>query len=201
MDFAQDRDRADASKWYVDEVIRRFSSLNLSYLALDGIYFVGEQLTDNRSYIPEVSDYVRSKNLNFYWIPYWGADGMGEWKSMKFDTAFLQPNYAFPAQKPDYTSHFRSVMDFASSKGMDLEMEFDEYALYDNRFGDYRADRVRDYLRAFREYNVIGRNKIAYYQSDCMIHALKTSEYTQDKNLYHEICSMIVERQQKRGEK
>lgn len=201
MDFGQDKDRIEASKWYVDEVIRRFGSLNLSYLSLDGIYFVGEQLTGNRSYIPAVSDYVKSKNLKFYWIPYWGADGMGEWKSMKFDTAFLQPNYAFPAQKPDYASHFKSVMDFALSKDMDLEMEFDEYALYDNRFGEYRADRVRDYLRAFRVYNVIGRNKIAYYQSDCMIHALKTSGHSQDKDLYHEICSMIVERQQKRGEK
>ncbi|WP_309569283.1 DUF4855 domain-containing protein [Bacteroides ovatus] len=31
---------------------------------------------------------------------------MGEWESMKFDAAFLQPNYFFPAQKPDYTSYF-----------------------------------------------------------------------------------------------
>lgn len=201
MDFTNTSDRIEASKWYVDEVIDRFNNLNLSYISLDGIYYVAEQLTNNRDYIPSVADYIKSKKLKFYWIPYWGADGMGEWKSMKFDAAFLQPNYAFPAQKPDYNSHFKSVMNFATSKGMDLEMEFDEYALYNNRLGDYRADRVRDYLNAFKAYGVTTKNKIAYYQSDCMVHSLKTSTHKQDNDLYHELCSMIVERQQRRGEK
>lgn len=200
MDFSVKADRVEASKWYVDEVIRRFNKLNANYLALDGIYYVAEQLTNNRDYIPTVADYIKSKNLKFYWIPYWGADGMGEWKNMKFDTAFLQPNYAFPQTKPDYDSHFKSIMNFASSKGMDLEMEFDEYALYNNKLGDYRADRVRDYLRAFKAYGVTTKNKIAYYQSNCMVHSLKTSEYKQDNDLYHEICTMIVERQRRRGE-
>lgn len=201
MDFLIDSHRIQASKWYVDQVIERFNALNLHHLALDGIYYVSEQLTNNRRYVPVLSDYVRSKGLKFYWIPYWGADGMRDWKNMKFDAAFLQPNYAFPAQKPDYESHFRSIMDFAFGNGMDLEMEFDEYALYNNRFGDYRADRVRDYLKAFKTYKVTEKKKIAYYQGDCMIHALKTSTYRQDNDLYHDICSMIVERQQRRGEK
>lgn len=65
----------------MDEVIRRFNKLNANYLALDGIYYVAEQLTNNRDYIPTVADYIKSKNLKFYWIPYWGADGMGEWKT------------------------------------------------------------------------------------------------------------------------
>ena len=201
MNFSVKADRIEASKWFVDEVIERFNKLNANYLALDGIYYVAEQLTNNRDYIPAVADYIKSKKLKFYWIPYWGADGMGEWKNMKFDTAFLQPNYAFPSIKPDFDSHFKSIMNYAFSKGMDLEMEFDEYALYNNKLGDYRANRVRDYLRAFKAYGVTAKNKIAYYQSDCMVHALKISAFEQDNELYHEICSMIVERQQRRGEK
>lgn len=201
MDFSQMAHRVDASKWYVDEVIDRYHSLNLRYLSLHGIYYVAEQLTNNRDYVPAVAEYINSRNLKFYWIPYWGADGMGDWKSMKFNEAFLQPNYAFPAEKPDYASYFRSIMNFASSKGMNLEMEFDEYALYNNRFNDYRADRVRDYIKAFNEYKVTENKKIAYYQSDCMIHALKTSSYAQDNDLYYELCEMISGRQQKRGEK
>lgn len=199
MDFSINEHRIIASKWYVDQVILRFNSLHLRYLALDGIYYVSEQLTNNRSYIPDVADYVKSKNLKFYWIPYWGADGMGDWKKMRFDTAFLQPNYAFPPQKPDYDSYFKSIMNYAFDNNMDLEMELDERALYNSH--DYRADRVRDYLKAFKAYGVTGNKKIAYYQSDCMVHSLKTSEYEQDNDLYHDLCSMIIERQNRRGEK
>ena len=164
------------------------------------IYFVAEQLTDNRHYLPQVADYIKSKNLKFYWIPYWGTDGMGEWESMKFDAAFLQPNYFFPAQKPDYTSYFDRVISYAKSKNMALEMEFDERALKKNS-QDYRADRLRDYLRAFDSYGIIKSFPIAYYQSDCMVYSLKSSIYEEDRALYNELCTMISKRQKARGEK
>lgn len=172
MDFSLTLDCVSACSWYVDYIIQKFNEANLNYLSLDGIYFVAEQLTDNRHYLPQVADYIKSKNLKFYWIPYWGTDGMGEWESMKFDAAFLQPNYFFPAQKPDYTSYFDRVISYAKSKNMALEMEFDERALKKNS-QDYRADRLRDYLRAFDSYGIIKSFPIAYYQSDCMVYSLK----------------------------
>ena len=200
MDFSLTLDCVSACSWYVDYIIRKFNEANLNYLSLDGIYFVAEQLTDNRHYLPQVADYIKSKNLKFYWIPYWGTDGMGEWESMKFDAAFLQPNYFFPAQKPDYTSYFDRVISYAKSKNMALEMEFDERALKKNS-QDYRADRLRDYLRAFDSYGIIKSFPIAYYQSDCMVYSLKSSIYEEDRALYNELCTMISKRQKARGEK
>lgn len=201
MDFSLTSDCAKACSWYVDYIIQKFKDANLYYLSLDGIYFVAEQLTDNRHYLPEVADYVKSKNLKFYWIPYWGTDGMGEWKNMKFDKAFLQPNYFFASEKPDYDSYFDQVIKYAMSKGMALEMEFDERALRKEPDTNYRADRLRDYIRAFDSYGVTKSYPIAYYQSDCMVYSLMSSQYEEDRALYHELCNMISKRQIKRGEK
>jgi len=200
MDFSLTSDCVSACSWYVDYIMQKFNEANLSYLSLDGIYFVAEQLTDNRHYLPAVADYIKSKNLKFYWIPYWGADGMGEWKDMRFNSAFLQPNYFFASQKPDYETFFNDVITYAKSKNMALEMEFDERALKKNSL-DYRADRLRDYIRAFESHGITRTYPIAYYQSDCMVYSLKSSVYEEDKALYHELCSMISNRQKARGEK
>ena len=79
-------------------------------------------------------------------------------------------------------------------------MEFDERALKKNSL-DYRADRLRDYIRAFESHGITRTYPIAYYQSDCMVYSLKSSVYEEDKALYHELCSMISNRQKARGEK
>lgn len=198
LDFSQTNDRIDACKWYVDNVIQQFKAGNFRNLELDGIYFVAEQLTNNREFLPAISEYIKSKGLKFYWIPYWGSDGMSEWKNMGFSQAYLQPNYFFPEVKPAF-SHLTDVISYAFKYNMFLEMEFDERALRSS--SDYRADRLRDYIKAFRSAGILKSMPIAYYQSDCMVYALKTSLYKEDRDLYYELCTEIVERQQNRGEK
>lgn len=199
LDFSVTEDRVAASVWWVDYAIEKFNSLNLKYLSFDGIYYVAEQLTNNRQYLPELASEIKKKGLKFYWIPYWQADGMGEWKAMGFDEAFLQPNYFFYQQKPDYQSYFDRVMGYAQAHGMSLEMEFDERGLKKS-IADYRADRLWDYLKAFQSYEVAKNNHVAYYQSDMMAHALHCSSDEDDQALYHELCSFILSRQQAKGE-
>ena len=200
LDFSVAQDRIDASLWWVDYAREKFNSLNLKYLSFDGIYYVAEQLTNNRQYLPDLAREIQNRGLKFYWIPYWGADGMGEWKEMGFDEAFLQPNYFFSQQKPDYQSYFDKVMGYAKSHGMSLEMEFDERGLKQS-VADYRGDRLWDYIKAFSSYEVAKSNHIAYYQSDTMVHALHCSSDPDDQALYRALCSMIVSRQKARGEK
>lgn len=199
LNFTLTQDRIDASIWYIDSVIKKISTLNLNYLSFDGFYFVAEQLTNNRQYLPSLSDYIKSQRLKFYWIPYWGSDGMTEWKAMHFDKAFLQPNYFFPATKPDYQSFFDSVIRTALNSGMALEMEFDERALKKNS-SDYRADRFWDYIKAFTDYGIIDNYPIAYYQGDCTMYSLKSSSDPDDRSIYDTLCTKISTRQQKRGE-
>lgn len=200
LDFSNQQDRIAATKWYLAYVEAKIKSLRLDYLSFDGYYYVSEQLTNNREYLPTIASIVREKGHRFYWIPYWGCDGMGEWKSMGFDEAFLQPNYFFPTQKPDYKKRFDDVMNFAQDKGMSLEMEFDERALF-GRGKDYRGERLMEYIKAFSDYDVARKNHVAYYQGDCMFYDLKSSKHPEDQDLYHSICGMVLKRQQARGEK
>ena len=200
MNFTLSQDRIDASAWYIDSVIDKVAALNLKYLSFDGFYFVAEQLTNNRQYLPSVADYIKSKGRKFYWIPYWGSDGMTEWRAMHFDKAFLQPNYFFPEKKPDYQSFFDSVIRTAINSGMSLEMEYDERALKKST-ADYRAERFWDYIKAFTDYGIMDNYPIAYYQGDCMVYTLKCSSDTDDQSIYNTLCEKVVTRQQKRGEK
>ena len=118
---------------------------------------------------------MRSLGYKFYWIPYWGSDGHGEWKELKFDVAYQQPNYFFYEQKPD-SMHLKTVCEFAKEKGMYLEVEFEKYgALYDI--------------------------PLAYYIGDCMVYDLATSSYKEDNDLYNWFANIVVKRQHIRGEK
>ncbi len=134
---------------YIDEVIRIFKSKNYKNLELAGFYWVAEEATHSRTIIHQVGDHMRSLGYKFYWIPYWGSDGHGEWKELKFDIAYQQPNYFFYQQKPD-SVHLPKVCEFAKERGMYLEVEFDERALKSNP--DYRADRLHDYMDAFHRF-------------------------------------------------
>ena len=61
MDFSLTLDCVSACSWYVDYIIQKFNEANLNYLSLDGIYFVAEQLTDNRHYLPQVARLYKIK--------------------------------------------------------------------------------------------------------------------------------------------
>lgn len=198
LDFDNDEDRIEACKWYIDEVIRIFKSKNYKNLELSGFYWVAEEATHSRTIVHQVGDYMRSLGYKFYWIPYWGSDGHGEWKELKFDVAYQQPNYFFYQQKPD-SVHLPKVCEFAKERGMYLEVEFDERALKSNP--DYRADRLHDYMDAFRKCGALDSLPLAYYIGDCMVNDLKVSSYKEDNDLYDWFANIVVKRQQIRGEK
>lgn len=198
LDFTSDEDRVEACKWYIDQVIRRFGEENYKNLELDGFYWIAEEATNSRTILHQIGDYMRSLGYKFYWIPYWGSDGYGEWKELKFDVAYQQPNYFFYDEKPD-SVHLKKVCEFAKERGMFLEVEFDERAL--KKSGDYRADRLHEYMEAYDKYGVVDSLPMAYYISDCMVNDLKESEYKEDNDLYNWFSKIVVKRQQIRGEK
>ena len=51
------------------------------------------ELRQSREVTRALGDYVRSKGLRFYWIPYYTAQGYSEWRDLGFDAAYLQPTY------------------------------------------------------------------------------------------------------------
>ncbi|SCH12645.1 Uncharacterised protein [uncultured Bacteroides sp.] len=198
LDFSNEADRIEACKWYIDYAIECFEKAKFKNISLDGFYWIAEEATNSRTILHEIGEYMRSLGYKFNWIPYWGSDGHGEWKELKFDVAYQQPNYFFYEQKPD-SMHLKTVCEFAKRKGMYLEVEFDERAL--KKSSDYRADRLHEYMEAYEKYDALYNIPLAYYIGDCMIYDLATSSYQEDKDLYDWFANIVVKRQQLRGEK
>ena len=183
---------------YIDYAIDRFKKAQFENISLDGFYWIAEEATNSRTILNEIGAYMRSLGYKFYWIPYWGSDGHGEWKELKFDVAYQQPNYFFYEQKPD-SMHLKTVCEFAKEKGMYLEVEFDERAL--KKSPDYRADRLHEYMEAYEKYGALYDIPLAYYIGDCMVYDLATSSYKEDNDLYNWFADIVVKRQHIRGEK
>lgn len=93
LDFSNEEDRIAACKWYADLLEERFRSSGFRHLELAGFYWLPEILRQSREVTRALGDYVRSKGLRFYWIPYYTAQGYSEWRDLGFDAAYLQPTY------------------------------------------------------------------------------------------------------------
>ncbi|MGN7469194.1 DUF4855 domain-containing protein [Brevibacillus sp. SAFN-007a] len=128
--------RKAALEWYFQELLKRWNKEGYSYLKLEGIYWFHELIEDSapkeRTLIRDMASMVHNEALRFYWIPYYGAPGVAEWKSLSFDYAFLQPN--FYSDKPVQLDRIEGVLDVVSKYGMGVEIEGDERMYRDPKF-------------------------------------------------------------------
>lgn len=128
--------RKAALEWYFQELQKRWNKEGYAYLKLEGIYWFHELIEDSapkeRTLIRDMASMVHNEALRFYWIPYYGAPGVAEWKSLSFDYAFLQPNYY--SDKPVQLDRIEGVLDVVSKYGMGVEIEGDERMYRDPKF-------------------------------------------------------------------
>ncbi len=189
LDFSKADDRLTACQWFVDYAISKFNEAHLDNLELSGFYWIAEEATNSRDLAHKVGDYVRSKDLNFNWIPYFKSDGFKEWRTLGFDIAYLQPNYFFNEKVP--LQRLDDACKLAAENGMCMEMEFDERALKEKGFG-YRLE---DYMNAFDKHDVFKYLPIAYYQGNTAFYDLFHSNVPEDNQLYLKLANRIAERQ------
>jgi len=130
------RYRKQALEWYFQELLRRWKEADYKYLKLEGIYWYHELIDDavprERELIRETAAMVHQQALRFYWIPYFGATGLGEWKQLGFDYAFIQPNYYNTNVIP--IDRIETTLKVADQFGMGVEIEGDERMYRDLRF-------------------------------------------------------------------
>ncbi|MBA4531759.1 DUF4855 domain-containing protein [Brevibacillus halotolerans] len=158
------KNRLAAITWYKDKLINRWYQSEYKYLKLEGIYWFQELVDDavpkERELIRNAADMVHYHGFRFYWIPYYGAPGLDEWKNLGFDYAFLQPNYYSVNEVP--IERIQLTLDVANKYGMGVEIEGSIKFLYDMRF--YRT--YYNQLIAAHKAG-IDKDKIhAYYFSD-----------------------------------
>lgn len=192
IDFTRsDEQRMKAVKWYIDYARKKFDEAKLQNVELAGFYWVAETATHTRTILNEVAKYLNDMNYSFNWIPYWNADGYKNWKDVAFNYAYLQPNYFFN-DKIEY-SRLDDACKLAIEYNMDMEVEFDEGVLVDSK---QRAYRLQDYMKAFREHDIIKTKRLAYYQGGTAVDRMKKSDKSQDNELYHEFCKFVLDHRQ-----
>lgn len=153
--------RKQALEWYFQELQKRWNKEGYAYLKLEGIYWFHELIDDSapkeRELIRTTASMVHDNALRFYWIPYFGAPGVEEWKSLYFDYAFLQPNYY--NDKPVGLDRIEGVLEVVSKYGMGVEIEGDERMYKDPKFYQIYYNQ----LVAARKLGMDKNNVHAYY--------------------------------------
>ena len=192
LNFSKDKDKVDAVKWYIDYVRTKFNIFNYKNIELAGFYWIHEAAYGgSRSITPLISAYLNNLKYSFIWIPYYNAPGAFEWKQMKFNYAYYQPNYFFSEDRP--ISRLKDACDNAIKYDMDMEIEFDDRALAKHGWG-YRLE---NYMNAFKEYGIWENKRIAYYQGGTTLYKLSKSTIQEEKELYHKFCKFVIERPNK----
>lgn len=194
MDFSKDEDRIDACKWYIDQFLDRYRKEGYNNFDLEGFYWVSEKDDVFKDILVPVGDYIRSKNLRLFWIPYWTAIGFDNWKTDKFDFAYIQPNYFFK-NEVNY-ERLDAACAFAKGTNMGLEMEFDNRALADAK--ESRRDRLISYIKAFEENKVFKEASIAYYEGGGTIYEFYRSKNPLDKEIMDRLAKIIIQRKKMR---
>ena len=220
MDFSRSADQVKALMWYTDLVRRMFAQRDFKYLELGGFYILSEELVAKPGgwnysqkrwdqILPIVGDYLDSCNEGLFWIPYLGADGTDIWRNLGITYSWLQPNYYWD------TSGSKPIAETVKKirqLGMGMELEF-EYSMveevmktpgimgpdaqgnYTFRLSDVPAlrSRLRDYMNAFKNGGLYGKERIALYSGSNAMWQLATSKENDDIAMYLELCRFISE--------
>lgn len=189
LDFSKTEDRLVACKWYVDYAEEMFNKAGVNNIDLVGFYWIAEEATNSRFLAGSVASYIHKKGYNFYWIPYYFADGYSEWRALGFDQAYYQPNYFF--NETTQLSQLEEACVRAKKNKMSLEMEFDDNAL--KKYG--KGYRMTDYLRVFDKHKVWEAMDVAYYQGGDAFYKLYHSADQDDNKLHLALANIIAKRQ------
>jgi Domain of unknown function (DUF4855) len=196
LDFSVLADRVTACDWYINQALEKWRLLAPRHLALAGFYFVPERAVDsNPQMLPLVSGKIHERGLQFFWIPYWHAQGAGDWKALGFDLASQQPNYFFHPELP--ASHLQEACDFARAHGMGLEMEFDDRLISQPKIF---APRFDAYLQAFADNGAKDSASVSYYEGGGAILRLAQSSDKTLHSYYDRIAQWVLDRQRSADE-
>ncbi|WP_352406015.1 DUF4855 domain-containing protein [Petrimonas sp.] len=185
--FSNKKDRLDACKWYINYAEELFQNANFENVELVGFYWLAEEATNSRDLAMDVASYIYSKKYDFYWIPYFNSDGYSEWEKLGFNAVYYQPNYFFNESVP--YERLQETCNRARKFQMNLEIEFDERALKNNKNWGYR---LHDYLDVFERNGVFDSLKVTYYQGGDAFYRLSHSKEPADVELHQRLIQLIT---------
>ena len=162
------------------------------------------------SIVPALSDYCHAAGQGLYWIPYHLAPGYRYWQRLGLDRAWMQPNWYWDLNAPD-AHPFEKTIDAIRAYGMGMELEFEYSAVrsvmeevgegpdaagkmvFTTADAPALQERVREYMRRFREAGLYGTAPLALYSGSNALTQLASSPCPEDLALYREICTFITD--------
>lgn len=187
LDFSKEEDQLAATRWYIDELMKRFKAAKYKNLELSGFYWVAETNNYCGQLTVPISEYIHSLGKLFYWIPYWQSKGAEDWKALGFDVAYQQPNHFFNHSIPD--SRLDDACAFAREHGMAMEFEFDEKATADRENSSHA--RMKAYIDHFEKNDVFNSSALAYYCGNRGVLTLHESKNPADHALMDRLARLI----------
>ena len=221
LDFATVEDRMSALRWYIDSAREMFKKLGCRYLELSGFYITSEEIylpwdiDVNCKYknwdviAPELASYCHSSGQGLYWIPYHMGPGHKYWKQLGIDQTWMQPNWYWDL-KNEGRHPFPKTMAAIKEYGMGMELEFEYSGVADQMKagvkgpdGDGRLifdssdvpalqDRVRHYMKEYKDAGLYGSGSIALYSGSNAFTQLAESPLEEDQKLYNELCEFVI---------
>jgi hypothetical protein len=164
--------RTKAVQWYVDYVKSKWEAAGYKNLALSGFYWNNESVvyqnsTNEEKIIKEASEIVHQAGpFTFDWIPYVQAAGFAKWQELGFDTAQMQPNYAFDAKLPPDRLENNAFL--ARKYGLGVEMEMHWYVTRTDSLGEKYRKVYYDYLDAAYKYHYQNSFMTWYQNTDTL---------------------------------
>lgn len=117
----------------VDKFEESLAKQNYENIVFGGYYWYNESIRDNESAtVSLTAEHIHAYGRQFFWIPYFSASGISDWKAYGFDTACLQPSFAFSLDTP--TSRVAAASSIADLLGMSIEIEMDGKVVSDERY-------------------------------------------------------------------
>lgn len=160
--FDKIEDRLKAMEWYIQKIKDTFEAENFENVELVGYYWFHEGIetadTESMELLNGISDLVHETGRDFFWIPYFTANGYNAWAEYGFDVAVMQPNYVFNLETP--YSNVTNCANLTKLYGMGLEMEICSDALSNLNF----FKKYMQYVAGGVEYGYMTDCIIMYYQ-------------------------------------
>ncbi len=176
--LADQESRVVVMKWYIDRVIAAFNAKQYENFDLEGLYWVDETLTYPTSsgtildpIFSSISEYIRSKGMRMYWIPYGTAAGRFDFNPADAQISFLQTGYFWKDGTISSEIMTEQVMRRLYKEAIDLydmglEYELSSHLFTDSTLENIDADlmtRLETITDVFEERLYFMRRNIAYY--------------------------------------
>ncbi len=186
LDFSRDADRWAAVQWYIRTALERWKKTEAPHVRLAGFYWLDERIQPpTRAVVRQTAGFLHSLGMKFYWIPFFGADGIQEWRQLGIDAAMLQPNYSTMANVPP--SRLAEAARLARRFQMGVELELP----YSARSDPERRARYRAYLDAGAKYGFMDHSILGYFQSVGLLREFAASSDPAVRDLYDQTYRFV----------